>query len=69
METKIIKLEHKVICDLCGVAMSAGEKCKVVTDAATNHVYFEHLRCPPEGACVPTFVPIFPALSNACAPA
>jgi hypothetical protein len=65
MNTKIVKLEHQVNCDLCGQSIHVGDKCKILTDRITGKAYFEHVRCPGADMPIAKHKPIFPTLTNA----
>jgi hypothetical protein len=65
MNTKIVKLEHQVNCDLCGQPIHVGDKCKIITDRITGKAYFEHMRCPGADMPITKYKPIFPTLTNA----
>ena len=65
MKTKITKLAYQVNCDLCGLPIHSGEKCRILTDRITGKAYFEHLKCPGAPIHINDHKPISPMLTNA----
>ena len=66
MSEKIIVAKRDLTCDLCGLKIPKGSKCRMIRDDfMPGLVYFEHLHCPSAPAVTTeSNHPKFPVIHN-----